>query len=107
MLTGFSDMGQKKVVSKRCSQIERTSLGALVTGALLLIFTNGCASLDTSAPEGRRSTDSPGLIRSEFLFAEKPTPSCHASTIVETSSGLAAAWFGGTDESESDDRGFG
>jgi predicted neuraminidase len=32
-----------------------------------------------------------------------PTPSCHASTIVETAPGeLVAAWFGGTDEGEKD-----
>lgn len=32
-----------------------------------------------------------------------PTPSCHASTIVEAAGGgLVAAWFGGTDEGEAD-----
>ena len=32
----------------------------------------------------------------------KPTPQCHASTIVETPGGLAAAWFGGTQEKHPD-----
>lgn len=45
-----------------------------------------------------------GILATEFLFAieEAPTPSCHASTIVETSSGLVAAWFGGTREGAPD-----
>ena len=42
------------------------------------------------------------LIRSEFLFDKAPFPSCHASTIVETDSGLVAAWFGGTEEKARD-----
>jgi predicted neuraminidase len=43
-----------------------------------------------------------GLIRSEFIFDRAPFPSCHASTIVETKAGLAAAWFGGTAEKNPD-----
>ncbi|WP_235908331.1 exo-alpha-sialidase [Roseiconus nitratireducens] len=41
-----------------------------------------------------------GYLLSEFLYDidQKPTPQCHASTIVETPSGLVAAWFGGTNE---------
>jgi len=38
----------------------------------------------------------------EFIYEEAPFPSCHASTIEETRSGLIAAWFGGTDEGEAD-----
>jgi predicted neuraminidase len=34
---------------------------------------------------------------SEFVAERMPTPSCHASTIVELRPGeLMAAWFGGT-----------
>lgn len=44
----------------------------------------------------------PGVIGAEFLFDEAPFPSCHASTIAETSAGLVAAWFGGTDEGKPD-----
>lgn len=40
----------------------------------------------------------PGFVRSEFVFEEAPFRSCHASTIAETSGGLVAAWFGGTEE---------
>jgi len=38
----------------------------------------------------------------EFIYEEAPFPSCHASTIEQTASGLIAAWFGGTDEGEAD-----
>ncbi|MDA7888714.1 exo-alpha-sialidase, partial [Akkermansiaceae bacterium] len=38
----------------------------------------------------------------EFIFTTAPHPSCHASTIVETSRGLVAAWFGGTHEKHKD-----
>ncbi len=44
----------------------------------------------------------PGLVKTEFIFETAPFPSCHASTIVETKDGLAAAWFGGTDEGNKD-----
>lgn len=45
-----------------------------------------------------------GLIKSEFIYplSEKPTPECHASTIVEVEDGLVAAWFGGTEERNKD-----
>ena len=40
----------------------------------------------------------PGCLHSEFIYESAPYPSCHAPTIVETKSGLRAAWFGGTAE---------
>jgi predicted neuraminidase len=42
----------------------------------------------------------PGLV--EFVYTDPPTPSCHASTLSETPSGLVAAWFGGTYEKHPD-----
>ena len=39
----------------------------------------------------------------ELIFDKPPTPSCHASTIVEVGEGrLLAAWFGGKDEGAKD-----
>ncbi len=42
------------------------------------------------------------VLLSEFVFEKGPTPSCHASTIVETGGGLVAAWFGGKQEGAAD-----
>ncbi len=44
------------------------------------------------------------IIRSEFIYqsADVKFPSCHASTIIQTSEGLLAAWFGGTAERNPD-----
>jgi predicted neuraminidase len=45
-----------------------------------------------------------GYLTGELIYEleGRQTPQCHASTIVETSSGLVAAWFGGTEEGDAD-----
>lgn len=43
-----------------------------------------------------------GILSAGFIYESAPFPSCHASTIEETPSGLVAAWFGGTDEKDPD-----
>ncbi|MFC3878656.1 exo-alpha-sialidase [Algoriphagus namhaensis] len=42
------------------------------------------------------------ILRSEFIYESAPFPECHASTLVETSDGILAAWFGGTRERNPD-----
>jgi predicted neuraminidase len=54
------------------------------------------------APLSQLPASQTGLVKAEFIFQTAPFPSCHASTIVETSSGLVAAWFGGTAEKNPD-----
>jgi predicted neuraminidase len=49
-----------------------------------------------------QAIDSPALVQREFVFETAPFRSCHASTIVETPSGLVSAWFGGSDEGNKD-----
>jgi predicted neuraminidase len=40
------------------------------------------------------------VVSSEFVADAMPTPSCHASTIVESGGRLIAAWFGGAREGD-------
>jgi predicted neuraminidase len=50
---------------------------------------------------GRAQAD-PAVLRREFLYAQAPFPSVHASTIAAVKSGLVAAYFGGTREGDKD-----
>lgn len=75
-----------------------------------LVVSGGCclpiavtSGAEKSLPEiarpGKGAVLSASLI---YPLEGRPTPQCHASTIVETSTGLVAAWFGGTRESDPD-----
>jgi predicted neuraminidase len=50
------------------------------------------------------TTDTAGYLSGELIYEldSRQTPECHASTIVEISSGLVAAWFGGKHEKNPD-----
>src|SRR4030095_10573659 len=69
--------------------------------AILPLFILGAASL-AQAPSKERSSQPATSIKSEFIFEQAPFPSCHASTLAETTNGRMAAWFGGTDEGKAD-----
>ena len=69
---------------------------SLRLGALIAALALVCNPVPASA------ADQPGFIKSEFIYETAPFPSCHASTIVETKSGLVNAWFGGTRERDPD-----
>ena len=46
-----------------------------------------------------QNPSSPAIVKTEFVADPLPTPSCHASTIEQTTNGvLLCAWFGGTEE---------
>jgi len=51
---------------------------------------------------GRLGVDEAAVVTSEFVFEAAPFASAHASTMVETTDGLVAAWFGGTREGADD-----
>jgi len=68
----------------------------LQPGALIIAMAFSCGVLSASA------ADQPGFVKSEFIYETAPFPSCHASTIAETKTGLVAAWFGGTRERDPD-----
>jgi predicted neuraminidase len=44
----------------------------------------------------------PAIIKSEFIYDTGPYPQIHATTIVETPTGLVSGWFGGTHEKNPD-----
>lgn len=54
-------------------------------------------SQNLNPPENRAA-----LLKSEFIYDFGPYPQIHATTLVETPAGLAAAWFGGTGEGHKD-----
>jgi predicted neuraminidase len=54
--------------------------------------------VSADAPASDDLLNQRGVVASEFIFEQAPFQQCHASTIVETSDGLVAAWFGGPHE---------
>ncbi len=79
--------------------MRRTRLGWTLV-VLLGIAASACVSAaeDEKNEEKEEVKPGPCVLASEFIFERAPYPSCHASTIAETPSGLVAAWFGGTRE---------
>lgn len=62
--------------------------------AILLVAFGSCST---------QRTWKEGIISEEFIYEEAPFPSCHASTIVETTDGtMVTSWFGGTHERHPD-----
>lgn len=59
--------------------------------------------LDSPLPPAA-TTGTPGYLQGELIYPldAKPTPECHASTLVVLEDGIAAAWFGGTYERHPD-----
>ncbi len=73
---------------------------SLLAFAVLAIFVlSGSAAIS----QDKSPQLPPGVLKSEFLFETASFPSCHASTIAETTKGaLVAAWFGGKYEKHPD-----
>lgn len=69
--------------------------------ATLALFA-GCTDAPDSMPESEASGEDAFIVDAGFIYEEAPYPSAHASTIVETPEGIAAAWFGGTAEKNPD-----
>ncbi len=66
-----------------------------------------CCSVATAEESNLPPLSKPGtgaFLKGELIYSlkNKPTPQCHASTIVETPKGLVAAWFGGKFERHRD-----
>jgi alpha-L-fucosidase len=60
--------------------------------------------LSNSVSAGNPFKGTSAIVSNEYIYQQQDVsfPSCHASTITETSEGLIAAWFGGTEERNSD-----
>ena len=71
---------------------------------LLLAILPGSAQKKNSVLPDHTGPGSAGYLDGNLIFSmdSRPTPQCHASTIVETGVGIVAAWFGGTREKDSD-----
>ncbi len=69
---------------------------------LAIIFSPLAISQELMPPVSKVGEGPLVQARQIFSLSEKPTSSCHASTIVETRGGLVAAWFGGTHEGHRD-----
>jgi len=71
-------------------------------GVLVVGWSAGAIAFGAAQPAPRRGPSGLTVSLEEFVFTSAPFPSAHASTIVETPSGLVAAWFGGTGEKHPD-----
>ena len=82
----------------------RWAISTAVAAWGLAIVVGQAALGDEPLPPTYAGLGAPAVKLREFVIPRGwPTPSCHASTIVETAPGeLVAAWFGGTDEGEKD-----
>jgi len=73
-------------------------------GRLLgLVLVLSCGPVVMAA--GDKTASAPAIVQAELIYPldNRPTPSCHASTIAQTTDGrLVAAWFGGKDEGADD-----
>jgi predicted neuraminidase len=84
----------------RVYDVGRKGIAAMLMRRLFFIYS-------LIAVVGMNSTSSlaehPAVISKGFIYESASFPSCHASTIEETTDGaLVSAWFGGTDEGNPD-----
>ncbi len=87
--------------------IRKDGIGAALSAAIMAaaFSVGGCSQKIADRNAGRPGSAqvrTPAIVLREDIFVTAPFAQCHASTIVETGSGLVAAWFGGTAEGHSD-----
>lgn len=76
-------------------QMKKLKTAFLLGGIVSLMF---ISCKQTPSPDKLKAE----VLSAEFIYETAPFPECHASTIVETSDGLLASWFGGTEEKDPD-----
>jgi predicted neuraminidase len=80
-------------------QATPSAVAQVVTSVMLLM----AGAARSHAAEAPPTDLPPGVMVREFIYDHAPFPSCHASTICQLPDGrLAVAFFGGSDEGESD-----
>jgi len=84
------------VHDKTCSPCPPCPQWWRVHASLVLLAVCAVTSIGSAVP------DVSPIVTSEFVFERAAFASAHASTLVETSDGLVAAWFGGTREGAND-----
>lgn len=68
-----------------------------------LLKISGRPNPDIATPTGAHLLRQPGLLETNFVYADDPTPECHGGTLVQRPDGaILAAWFGGTREGHID-----
>lgn len=77
--------------------------GSVVT-LFVLVFVSSCSAQQKYIIPDLVKVGDVGYLKGELIYPldGKPTPECHASTIVEVEDGFIAAWFGGTGEKYDD-----
>lgn len=83
--------------------MKNLSVKLLIFSAVLFATSIHLMGQATELPDPAKPGEK-GYISGELIFPldHKPTPECHASTIVETPTGIVAAWFGGKHEKNKD-----
>lgn len=80
-------------------------IGSIPIGFMIALLLPACTTnTEQMKIPALVSPGDPGYLTGELIFEpdRKPTPQCHASTIVETPAGMVAAWFGGSHEKNPD-----
>lgn len=84
----------------RCPPGASAAFGGAAAFVLAAVGAVAAARAESLPPPDEQKH--PAIVVSEFIYAEAPFPSCHASTLVEGQGQLVAAWFGGTHERHPD-----
>jgi predicted neuraminidase len=86
----------------RHSVLCRSATRLIPMGGILTLTMTWYFMLPERSAVGVEWPETAGVEVREFIYDTAPFPSCHASTLVETDQGIAAAWFGGTHEKHPD-----